>query len=216
MSSPVGGGNPPVDDGTSATGGAAAAATTDAQPQPKTAAAPGTGHSIQAAGEGGTDGASVAVPAPGSSSAVGGREAEPDDTGMAVVGSSVSGRISWREQPCETCNRPFVTVPAQRLLVAAGRDQDGAVIVHEYVRSKTGDASKRKLPANTLFRDLRDARLTENGWVVYGMSEVLDRRPRDDELMIAIADLKAGRLRTAARLEPAPADDEGGRGREGE
>ena len=113
---------------------------------------------------------------------------------MVAVGPPSGEQISWREQPCETCSRPFETVPAQRLLVAAGQDQDGAVIVHEYVRCKTGEASKRKLPADTLFRDLQDARLTENGRVVYGKSEVLDRRPRDDELMIAIADLKAGRL----------------------
>ena len=45
-----------------------------------------------------------------------------------------------------------------------------------------------------LFRDFRGAWLTESGRVVYDKSEVLEQRPRDDELMVAIADLKAGCL----------------------
>ena len=116
----------------------------------------------------------------------------PDNTGVVAVVPPVDEQVSWREQPCETCLRPFETVPSQRLLVAAGRNQDGAIIVHEYVRCKTGEASKKRLPAGTQFRELQDARVTEQGRVVYGKSDVLDRRPRDDELMIAIADLKAG------------------------
>ena len=78
-------------------------------------------------------------------------------------------------------------------MVATGRDANGAIIVHEYVRCRTGDTSKRKMPTTTLFHDLRDARVTESGWLVFGKSEVLDRRPRDDEMLMMIADIKLGR-----------------------
>ena len=158
---PAGGDRNPVGDGTAA---GDRAATASAQPQPQTAAAtPGTGHSVQAAGESSTSGA---APVPGPSTAADGGDGNPDNTGGVAVGPPSEERVSWREQPCDTCLRPFETVPAQRLLVAAGQDQDGAVIVHEYVRCKTGEASKRRLPADTHFRDLQDARVTENGWVV--------------------------------------------------
>ena len=182
----AGGDHRPVGDGTAADD---RSATASAQPQLQAAATPGTGHSAQAASSSSTSGT---APAPDSTAAADGGDGTLDNTGVVAVIPPVDEQVSWREQPCETCLRPFETVPSQRLLVAAGRNQDGAIIVHEYVRCKTGEASKKRLPAGTQFRELQDARVTEKGRVVYGKSEVLDRRPRDDELMIAIADLKAG------------------------
>ena len=106
----------------------------------------------------------------------------------------VSGPLSWQQEPCRTCHRPYNTAPPREVWVAYGRDRQGRIIEYKYIRARTADGTSRRLRPEEVRRyDVSEARITEDGQLVFGQSHLLDRRPTPDEVIQYIVGVKQGR-----------------------
>ena len=106
----------------------------------------------------------------------------------------VDGPVSWQEEPCRTCHRPYNTAPPREVWVAYGMDSQGRIIEYKYIRARTADGTSRRLrPEDAWKFDVQDARITSDGILVVGQANILDRRPTSDELIQYITGIKQGR-----------------------
>ena len=106
----------------------------------------------------------------------------------------VSGPLSWQQEPCRSCHRPYNTSPPKEVWVAYGRDRQGRIIQYKYIRARASDGTSRRLrPEDAWTFDVSEARIAEDGTLVFGHAHVLDRRPTADELIQYVAGVKQGR-----------------------
>ena len=106
----------------------------------------------------------------------------------------VSGPLSWQQEPCRCCHRPYNTSPPKEVWVAYGRDRQGRIIQYKYIRARASDGTSRRLrPEDTWTFDVSEARIADDGTLVFGRAHVLDRRPTADELIQYVAGVKQGR-----------------------
>ena len=106
----------------------------------------------------------------------------------------VSGPLSWQLEPCRSCHRPYNTSPPKEVWVAYGRDRQGRIIQYKYIRARASDGTSRRLrPEDTWTFDVNEARIADDGTLVFGRAHVLDRRPTADELIQYVAGVKQGR-----------------------
>ena len=106
----------------------------------------------------------------------------------------VSGLLSWQQEPCRSCHRPYNTAPPREVWVAYGKDRSGRIIQYKYIRARAADGTSRRLrPEDTWTFDVNEARIAEDGTLVFGHAQVLDRRPTADELIQYVAGVKQGR-----------------------
>ena len=56
----------------------------------------------------------------------------------------VSGQLSWQQEPCRTCHRPYNTAPPREVWVAYGKDRQGRTIEYKYIRVRTADGTRRR------------------------------------------------------------------------
>ena len=106
----------------------------------------------------------------------------------------VDGPVSWQEEPCRSCHRPYNTAPPREVWVAYGMDAQGRIIEYKYIRARTADGTSRRLrPEDAWKFDVQDARITEDGMLVFGQSNILDRRPTSDELIQYITGIRQWR-----------------------
>ena len=106
----------------------------------------------------------------------------------------VSGLLSWQQEPCRSCHRPYNTAPPREVWVAYGKDRRGRIIQYKYIRARAADGTSRRLrPEDTWTFDVNEARIAEDGTLVFGHAQVLDRRPTADELIQYVAGVKQGR-----------------------
>ena len=76
----------------------------------------------------------------------------------------VDGPVSWQEDPCRSCHRPYNTAPPREVWVAYGMDAQGRIIEYKYIRARTADGTSRRLrPEDAWKFDVQGARITEDG-----------------------------------------------------
>ena len=72
----------------------------------------------------------------------------------------VSGPLSWQQEPCRSCHRPYNTSPPKEVWVAYGRDRQGRIIQYKYIRARASDGTSRRLrPEDTWTFDVNEARI---------------------------------------------------------
>ena len=122
----------------------------------------------------------------------------------------VSGQLSWQQKACRTCHRPYNTAPPREVWVAYGKDRQGRTIEYKYIRARTADGTSRRLRPEEVRRyDVNEARIREDGQLVFGQAHLLDRRPTPDEVIQYIAWGEAGAATSAGDLGASTASREG-------
>ena len=106
-------------------------------------------------------------------------------------GGLVKKKKLVRPDACGTCFRTFPDRPPPTLLLEWRIDKHGNPQIWEYGLRKT-DTSKVKEPCQTLYRRIEDARVTDQGQVVFDDLDYA-RQPNTKELSIALADLRRDR-----------------------
>ena len=130
---------------------------------------------------------------------------ESDDDAVIIISEAtaadaekgnkpVSGLLSWQQEPCRSCHRPYNTAPPREVWVAYGKDRRGRIIQYKYIRARAADGTSRRLrPEDAWTFDVNEARIADDGTLVFGHAHVLDRRPTSDEVIQYIAGVKQGR-----------------------